>query len=163
MRTMKKNSTTTMKKCKNKWSSKMRKKRLVGRLNIRLPSHCPSHRATFFFKILQGEFEDPDGPVEEEARYEDVLSVCLSRFRLEKWHLEPYFEQVVPGCFIRVPMTDDGEERLYKIFQIESVLEDLDKPFYKFGGRNNSAYKYVRVELNIIYSPRGLAFIISGV
>ena len=75
--------------------------------------------------------------------------LCANRLPLqvlEKWLLEPFFETLVPGCFIRIGLQIPGEHgtsTLYRVAEVLDVKEQPERP-YPFAGRSTS--KYLRLE-----------------
>ena len=55
-----------------------------------------------------------------EAEYEDVLKLTLPRRRLAHWCTEPYFENDVMDCYVRLSSGVDKKtgKSTYKLFQI---------------------------------------------
>lgn len=66
-----------------------------------------------------------------EAELEDYLKITLPRRRLARWCNEPFFEQAVLGCFVRlfIGESDDGM-KCYRLCEIVGV--EKSKSEYKF-------------------------------
>lgn len=66
---------------------------------------------------------------------------------LEKWLLEPFFDALVPGCFIRIGLQIPGKygdcSTLYRAAEVVGVQELTERP-YNFAGKRTT--KYLRLE-----------------
>jgi len=92
--------------------------------------------------ILDREEEAPAGSDEEmtaepgkappvEAELEDYMKVTMPRRRLARWCNEPFFDQAVLGCFVRlfIGESEDGK-KCYRLCEIIDV--EKSKSEYKF-------------------------------
>ena len=79
------------------------------------------------------EGEDWSGPP---AAPESFESIRLPRQRLEMWQLEPFFNETVVGCLVRIGLgqTETGGSGLYRLAEVVAVAEDAEKP-YSLGSR----------------------------
>jgi len=77
--------------------------------------------------------EDWSGPA---AAPESFESIRLPRQRLEMWQLEPFFDETVVGCLVRIGLgqTETGGSGLYRLAEVVAVAEDAEKP-YSLGSR----------------------------
>ncbi|KAH0463791.1 hypothetical protein IEQ34_006577 [Dendrobium chrysotoxum] len=68
-------------------------------------------------------------------RYEDVKEITIRRSKLAKWHMEPFFEKIVAGCFVRVGigMTRNGPK--YRLCVVKNVDATNHNRQYEFEGR----------------------------
>lgn len=63
------------------------------------------------------------------AELEDFLKVTIPRRRLARWCNEPYFEEAVLGCFVRLFIgEDDSGDKVYRLCQIIEVTA-ASKPY----------------------------------
>lgn len=71
-----------------------------------------------------------------DATLEDYMKVTLPRRRLARWCHEPFFDQAVIGCFVRIFIGegDDGS-KFYRLCRIVGV--DKSKSEYKFPAANS--------------------------
>ena len=70
------------------------------------------------------------------APLERVQSITLRRAMLEKWLLEPFFEQVVRGCIVRIGVGD-----LYRAAEVVGMQEEAENtefPAYMLGTRRTT-------------------------
>ncbi|PKA64655.1 hypothetical protein AXF42_Ash007402 [Apostasia shenzhenica] len=71
----------------------------------------------------------------EPIRYEDVKGITLRRSKLAKWLMEPFFEEIVVGCFVRVGIGKTQKGPKYRLCVIKNVdASDPDRQ-YKLEGR----------------------------
>eukprot|EP00967_Tisochrysis_lutea_P006933 scaffold8288_cov30-Tisochrysis_lutea.AAC.3 len=52
------------------------------------------------------------------AKVEELERIRLTRQKLEKWLLEPFFDRVVPGCYVRIGIGDQGGRPLYRVAEV---------------------------------------------
>ncbi|KAJ4799916.1 RNA polymerase-associated RTF1-like protein [Rhynchospora pubera] len=74
--------------------------------------------------------------------FDDIKDITIPRTRLLKWFMDPFFEELLPGCFVRVGIhqSKDGR-RKYRLYMVRSVdASDPDKT-YKF--EHYTTYKYL--------------------
>ncbi|KAI7843494.1 hypothetical protein COHA_002737, partial [Chlorella ohadii] len=77
---------------------------------------------------------------EDEAPLEDVKKIQVRRLRLEEWVTEPFFDETLPGCMVRVVQPGgeqygpDGQlHRRYMVCQVVAV-ESRQPGYYKDAG-----------------------------
>lgn len=71
----------------------------------------------------------------EPIRYEDVKEITIRRSKLAKWLMEPFFENIVVGCFVRVGIGKTQKGPKYRLCVVKNVdASDPDKQ-YKLEGR----------------------------
>ena len=94
-------------------------------------------------KKKQVEIEDED--TSDFAKLEDILKIQSRRVLLEKWHAEPYFENVVTGSFVRLSVgnTPAGEA----IYRMAEVLEVIPMKPYKLPDINAFTERGLRVAI----------------
>lgn len=99
------------------------------------------------------EEDDEGGPSEAAwsgppAMLADLESIRLKRAVLEKWLLEPFFADLLPGCFVRIglqiPSTSGPgpSTTLYRAAEVLEVkdLHDISHPPYPFAGKTTSKH-----------------------
>jgi len=72
---------------------------------------------------------EPERPIRSDLVLHDLLPVILKRDDLEKWYGEPYFNQCVPGLYVRI--TYGSTLRLYRLVEILSIVDTTKT--YKLG------------------------------
>jgi RNA polymerase-associated protein RTF1 len=86
---------------------------------------------------------DGDGPGSADTpSFEDIRSITIRRSKLAKWFMEPFFEKIIVGCFVRIGigMSRSGQST-YRLCMVKNVdATDPDKQ-YKF--ENRTTYKYL--------------------
>ncbi|XP_002989964.2 protein RTF1 homolog [Selaginella moellendorffii] len=73
---------------------------------------------------------------------EDIRKITIRRSKLSKWFMEPFFEEVIVGCFVRIGigMSNSGTS-MYRLCLVKNVdATEPDKP-YKF--ENRTTHKYL--------------------
>ena len=86
--------------------------------------------------------DDNSGSDSEPLNFDDVKQITIRRSKLAKWFMEPFFEDLIVGCFVRVGIgrTRSGMS-LYRLCLVLNVdTSDPDRT-YKFDSR--STYKYL--------------------
>eukprot|EP00249_Psilotum_nudum_P018056 c26619_g1_i1 orf=502-2373(-) len=78
----------------------------------------------------------------EKPTYEDIKGITILRSKLLKWFLEPFFEDIIVGCFVRIAIGFSRENRrMYRLCQVKNVdARDIHKQ-YKF--ENRMTHKYL--------------------
>lgn len=92
----------------------------------------------------ESEDSDGNGPGSsaDTPSFEDIKSITIKRSKLAKWFMEPFFEKIIVGCFVRIGigMSRSGQST-YRLCMIKNVdATDPDK-HYKF--ENRTTYKYL--------------------
>jgi len=77
-------------------------------------------------------------------KFDDVKSITLRRSKLVKWFMEPFFEDLMSGCFVRLGIgkTKSGTPR-YRLCIVRNV--DASDPDRKYKLENYTTYKYLNV------------------
>ena len=73
------------------------------------------------------------GPVVE-ADLDDYIKITLPRRRLARWCKEPFFEQAVLQCFVRLLIGDHDGKKCYRLCRIVDVIKG--KKSYNFPSVN---------------------------
>ncbi|KAJ6707032.1 hypothetical protein OIU85_027390 [Salix viminalis] len=93
-----------------------------------------------------GGMADSDEDVEPGSQgptYEDIKEITIRRTKLAKWFMEPWFEELIIGCFVRVGIGRSKSGSVYRLCMVRNVdAAEPDKP-YKL--ENKSTYKYLNV------------------
>lgn len=82
---------------------------------------------------MTGKSTRESGPVVE-ADLEDYLKITLPRRRLARWCKEPFFEQAIVSCFVRLLIGDHDGKKCYRLCQISKVMKG--KKSYSFPPAN---------------------------
>ncbi|KAK9131736.1 hypothetical protein Scep_011264 [Stephania cephalantha] len=91
-----------------------------------------------------GESDEEKSSGKDALSIEDIKTVTIRRSKLAKWLLEPFFEEVVVGCFVRLGIGKDRNDnsiyRLCKVLNIDA--SDPDKQ-YVLEGKSTNKYLHV--------------------
>ncbi|XP_031486504.1 protein RTF1 homolog [Nymphaea colorata] len=86
---------------------------------------------------------DDDGHTDKEtATFEDIKGITVRRSRLLKWFMEPFFEDAIVGCFVRVGigMSKTGRS-IYRLCLVRNV--DASDPDRQYKFENKTTHKYL--------------------
>uniref|UniRef100_A0A0D9XZZ1 Plus3 domain-containing protein n=1 Tax=Leersia perrieri TaxID=77586 RepID=A0A0D9XZZ1_9ORYZ len=85
-------------------------------------------------------------------KFEDIKSITLRRSKLVKWFMEPFFEDLVCGCFVRLGIgkTKSGTPQ-YRLCIVRNV--DASDPDRKYKLEGYTTCKY----LNVVYDSEANA------
>ncbi|XP_051185314.1 protein RTF1 homolog [Lolium perenne] len=77
-------------------------------------------------------------------KFDDVKSITLRRSKLVKWFMEPFFEELVAGCFVRLGIgkTKNGTPK-YRLCIVRNV--DASDPDRKYKLESYTTCKYLNV------------------
>ncbi|EEF43239.1 protein RTF1 homolog [Ricinus communis] len=87
---------------------------------------------------------DDDGePGSQGPTFDDIREITIRRSKLAKWFMEPWFEELIVGCFVRVGIGRSKSGPIYRLCLVRNVdAADPDRP-YKL--ENKTTYKYLNV------------------
>ncbi|XP_039000834.1 protein RTF1 homolog [Hibiscus syriacus] len=80
----------------------------------------------------------PDGPT-----FNDIKEITTRRSKLAKWFMEPFFEELIVGCFVRVGIGRSKSGPIYRLFMVRNV--DATDPDRTYKLENRATYKYLNV------------------
>ncbi|MQL70393.1 hypothetical protein Taro_002712 [Colocasia esculenta] len=87
---------------------------------------------------------DEDGSTSdtEPGTFEDIKEITIRRSKLAKWFMEPFFEELIVGCFVRVGIgrTRIGQS-IYRLCLVRNV--DASEPDRLYNFENKTTYKYL--------------------
>ncbi|CAM6102901.1 unnamed protein product [Calypogeia fissa] len=79
---------------------------------------------------------------EEEAGVDDIKSITIRRSKLAKWFMEPFFEDVVVGCYVRIGIgVSNSGQSIYRVCLVKNV--DARDPAKQYTFENRHTYKYL--------------------
>ncbi|KAH0470261.1 hypothetical protein IEQ34_001819 [Dendrobium chrysotoxum] len=67
--------------------------------------------------------------------FEDVKEITIRRSKLVKWFMEPFFEDIIVGCFVRVGVARTRTGPKYRLCLVKSVDASDPDQQYKLEGR----------------------------
>jgi len=79
----------------------------------------------------------------EGLSFEDIKEITIRRSKLTKWFMEPFFEELIAGCFVRVGIGRSKSGPIYRLCMVKNVdATDCDRQ-YKL--ENKITHKYLNV------------------
>nr|GEW16586.1 protein RTF1 homolog [Tanacetum cinerariifolium] len=75
--------------------------------------------------------------------YEDVKGITIRRSKLAKWFMEPFFEDLIVGCFVRVGIGKSKTGPIYRLCIVRNV--DAADPDRQYKLENRMTHKYLNV------------------
>lgn len=75
--------------------------------------------------------------------YEDVKGITIRRSKLAKWFMEPFFEELIIGCFVRVGIGKSKTGPIYRLCIVRNV--DAADPDRQYKLENKMTHKYLNV------------------
>ncbi|CAL0309807.1 unnamed protein product [Lupinus luteus] len=79
----------------------------------------------------------------EAPSFEDIKEITICRSKLAKWLMEPFFEELIVGCFVRVGIGRLKSGPMYRLCMVKSVdVTDSDQQ-YKL--ENKTTRKYLNL------------------
>ncbi|CAN1810723.1 Protein RTF1 homolog [Linum perenne] len=91
-----------------------------------------------------GGMADSDDEREQGPTYEDIREITIRRSKLAKWLMEPWFDDLIVGCFVRVGI---GRSRssgpVYRLCLVKNI--DAADPDRQYRLENKTTYKWLNV------------------
>ncbi|XP_020581061.1 protein RTF1 homolog [Phalaenopsis equestris] len=84
-------------------------------------------------------------------RYEDVKEITICRSKLAKWFMEPFFEEIIVGCFVRIGIGRTRNGPKYKLCVVKNV--DATNPNRKYKIEDRTTCKW----LNCVWGNEAFA------
>lgn len=75
--------------------------------------------------------------------FEDIKEITIRRSKLAKWFMEPFFDELIVGCFVRVGIGKSRSGPIYRLCVIRNV--DASDPDRQYKLDNKTTYKYLNV------------------
>lgn len=75
--------------------------------------------------------------------FEDIKEITIRRSKLAKWFMEPFFEELIVGCFVRVGIGRSKSGPIYRLCMVRNV--DATEPDRLYKLENKTTYKYLNV------------------
>ncbi|KAI5657031.1 hypothetical protein M9H77_25824 [Catharanthus roseus] len=75
--------------------------------------------------------------------YEEIREITIRRSKLAKWFMEPFFEDLIVGCFVRVGIGKSRSGPIYRLCIVRNV--DASDPDRQYKLDNKTTYKYLNV------------------
>ncbi|KAL0442802.1 UNVERIFIED_CONTAM: protein RTF1 [Sesamum latifolium] len=93
-----------------------------------------------------GGMADSDDDKTSESKvptYEDIREITIRRSKLAKWFMEPFFDELIVGCFVRVGIGKSRSGPIYRLCVVRNV--DATDPDKQYKLDNKTTYKYLNV------------------
>ncbi|OVA19610.1 Plus-3 [Macleaya cordata] len=94
---------------------------------------------------------DEDRPGKDALTFEDIKEITIRRSKLAKWFMEPFFEELIVGCFVRVGIGRKKNMSMYRLCMVKNV--DASDPDKQYKMENKFTHKY----LNCIWGSESSA------
>ncbi|KNA23896.1 hypothetical protein SOVF_021030 [Spinacia oleracea] len=85
--------------------------------------------------------EDRDSTVSNTPTYEQITNITISRSKLGKWFMEPFFEELIVGCFVRVGIGMKDSRNIYRLCMVQNI--DASDPNKKYVLEKKTTHKYL--------------------
>ncbi|GAB4831223.1 Protein RTF1 [Ancistrocladus abbreviatus] len=73
--------------------------------------------------------------------FDEIKSITIRRSKLAKWFMEPFFEELIVGCFVRVGIGVKAGENIYRLCIVHNV--DSSDPDRQYKLENKMTCKYL--------------------
>ncbi|GAV86525.1 Plus-3 domain-containing protein [Cephalotus follicularis] len=88
--------------------------------------------------------DDTFMPGLEGLTFDDIKEITIRRSKLGKWFMEPFFEDLIVGCFVRVGIgTTKIGRPIYRLCMVRNV--DATEPDRRYKLENKMTHKYLDV------------------
>lgn len=87
--------------------------------------------------------EDKTSPESTVPTFEDVKEITIRRSKLAKWLMEPFFDDLIVGCFVRVGIGKSRAGPIYRLCMVRNV--DAADPDRQYKLDNKMTHKYLNV------------------
>lgn len=82
-------------------------------------------------------------PGSEGPSFDDIKEITIRRSKLAKWIMEPFFEELIVGCFVRVGIGRSKSGSIYRLCMVRNV--DASDPDRHYKLENKITHKYLNV------------------
>ncbi|XP_076892696.1 protein RTF1 homolog [Bidens hawaiensis] len=90
-----------------------------------------------------GNSEDENSNEFSALTYEDIKGITIRRSKLAKWFMEPFFDELIIGCFVRVGIGKSKSGPIYRLCIVRNV--DAADPDRQYKLENKMTHKYLNV------------------
>ncbi|CAL5344945.1 unnamed protein product [Camellia sinensis] len=87
--------------------------------------------------------EDKTSPGSGMPKFEDIKEITIRRSKLAKWFMEPFFDELIVGCFVRVGIGKSRTGPIYRLCMVRNV--DATDPDRQYRLDNKMTHKYLNV------------------
>ena len=85
--------------------------------------------------------EDGASPESKGPTFDDIKQITIRRSKLAKWFMEPFFEELIVGCFVRVGIGKSKTGPIYRLCMVRNV--DASDPDRQYKLESKTTYKYL--------------------
>ncbi|MED6195495.1 Protein RTF1 [Stylosanthes scabra] len=75
--------------------------------------------------------------------FQDIKEITIRRSKLARWFMEPFFEELIVGCFVRVGIGRSKSGPIYRLCMVKNV--DASEPERQYKLENKITHKYLNV------------------
>ncbi|KAL7088889.1 hypothetical protein ACP275_13G156100 [Erythranthe tilingii] len=86
---------------------------------------------------------DEDKVSSKVPTFEDIKEITIRRSKLSKWFMEPFFDELIVGCFVRVGIGKSRSGSIYRLCVVRNV--DATDPDRKYKLDNKTTSKWLNV------------------
>ncbi|PRQ42432.1 putative RNA polymerase-associated protein Rtf1 [Rosa chinensis] len=83
---------------------------------------------------------DSDEERLEPPTYQDIKDITIPRSKLAKWCMEPFFEELIVGCFVRVGFGKSSSGPVYRLCMVQNVDATDFNRRYQLEGKMTHKY-----------------------
>lgn len=90
--------------------------------------------------------DSDDDKISSESKlptFEEIKDITIRRSKLAKWFMEPFFDELIIGCFVRVGIGKSRSGPIYRLCVVRNV--DASDPDRQYKLDNKTTYKYLNV------------------
>lgn len=87
--------------------------------------------------------DDKASPESTVPTFEDIRGITIRRSKLAKWLMEPFFDDLIVGCFVRVGIGKSKTGPIYRLCVVRNV--DSSDPDRQYKLDNKMTHKYLNV------------------
>ncbi|XP_059640716.1 protein RTF1 homolog [Cornus florida] len=87
--------------------------------------------------------DDKTSPESDVPTFEEIKDITIRRSKLAKWFMEPFFDELIVGCFVRVGIGKSRSGPIYRLCMVRNV--DAADPDRQYKLDNKTTYKYLNV------------------
>lgn len=115
----------------------------LGSSPNRAESGSPSDEGESGDDAMADSDDDKTSPNSKLPTFEDIKEITIRRSKLAKWFMEPFFDELIVGCFVRVGIGRSSSGPIYRLCMVRNV--DSADPNRQYKLENKTTYKYLNV------------------
>ncbi|CAK9152501.1 unnamed protein product [Ilex paraguariensis] len=105
-------------------------------------SHSDYEESTGYGGMADSD-EEKTSPDSHVPTFDDIKEITIRRSKLAKWYLEPFFDELIVGCFVRVGIGKSKTGPIYRLCMVRNV--DATDPDRLYKLENKYTHKYLNV------------------